>query len=194
LVYLHTLLFHKVSVHYYGLAPTRNTCVTCRYHALSCSRSQILATRFMELSFTSFGSRHSLPPVTNGASADRRISISIAETFVDTSHWFVFGNKEFYHSTFFVTHAIDRLHFEELLQRCYLSGNFTTSYTTAGNFKFASPKTSPSIVTGKKQKKRGHYFLGNPLKTISSCVLILVEAFFEPAVSHLSPNTKIYQC
>jgi hypothetical protein len=57
-------------------------------------------------------------------------------------HWFFFGNMEFCHRTFFVTNTIDWLHFEALLQWCYLTEIFTTSYVTAGNFKFVLPKIS----------------------------------------------------
>ena len=44
----------------------------------------------------------------------------------------------------FVTHIIDRLHFEMLLQWCYLLEIFTTSCINAGNLRFVSSKISHS--------------------------------------------------
>jgi hypothetical protein len=46
----------------------------------------------------------------------RSTSVNIADTFVDASPSFFFGDKEFYHSTLFVTHVTTRLHFAALLQ------------------------------------------------------------------------------
>jgi hypothetical protein len=59
----------------------------------------------------------------------------------------------------FVTHIIDELHFEVLLQWCYLSEIFTTSYITAGNFKFVLSKISHSqLYYWPRQKNMGITF------------------------------------
>jgi len=49
-VWLHSLLFHKVSVRFYGTS----VCMPCRYHALFCSRSQIFTAWIRQLTFSNF--------------------------------------------------------------------------------------------------------------------------------------------
>jgi hypothetical protein len=111
--------------------------------ANSCDRTA-RARQNMQLWFFCFRSRHCFLPATSSATLDRGTSINISVTFLVVSHWFLFGNKELYHSKLFITDIIDWLHFEALLQWCYLSEVFTTSYITAGSFEFVLPIFSHS--------------------------------------------------
>jgi hypothetical protein len=52
------------------------------------------------------------------------ISINIAEPFMDIPHRLFHCNKDLYHSMLSVMTITGRLHFEELQQRCHVSGTF----------------------------------------------------------------------